>query len=118
MAVDRDHFYAINNVDDRIKYAELMCNYTKKGTGATIEGKLVTDVWKDRNTNEQKSQSKIQLVQMTLAPRLDGYQKPENNYQAPAKKETNDAKPDPYGDSLPTLSDKYSSQPELEEAPF
>jgi hypothetical protein len=115
---DLYNFYAINNVDDKIKHAELMCNYTRKGTGATIEGKLVTDVWKDKNSNEQKSQSKIQLVQMTLAPRLDGYQKSGNNYQAPAKKEANDAKPDPYGDSLPTLSDKYSSQPELEEAPF
>jgi single-stranded DNA-binding protein len=115
---DLFNFYAINNVDDKIKYAELMCNYTRKGTGATIEGKLVTDVWKDKNSNEQKSQSKIQLVQMTLAPRLDSYQKSGNNYQAPAKKEINDAKPDPYGDSLPTLSDKYSSQPELEEAPF
>jgi single-stranded DNA-binding protein len=111
---DLYNFYAINNVNDRINYAELLCNYTKKGTGLTIKAKLVTDSWMDKQSNERKNVTKIQMQSMTLAPRLES--KPTESHK-PASVPA-DTKVDPYSDSLPPLSDKYSSKPELEEAPF
>jgi len=46
-----------------------LLNMTRKGTGLTIQGRLVTDTWADKETKERKSNTKIQLVSMTLAPK-------------------------------------------------
>ena len=40
---DLFNFYAINSKDDKLNNAELMVNFTRKGTGLTIRGRLVTD---------------------------------------------------------------------------
>jgi len=117
---DLYNFYAINSVEDKINYAELLCNYTRKGTGLTIKGKLVTDSWVDKQSNEKKNQTKIQMQSMTLAPRLDLEARapagPSESYKPVSVPDNK--KNDPYSDSLPTLSGKYSSNPDLEEAPF
>jgi single-stranded DNA-binding protein len=66
---DLFNFYAINSVDDKLNQAELLANFTRKGTGITIRGRLVTDSWTDQDTKERRHLTKIQLVNMTLAPR-------------------------------------------------
>jgi single-stranded DNA-binding protein len=65
---DLFNFYAINKADDRYNPAELLCNFTGKGTGLTICGRLVTDQWQDSDGN-RRTTTKIQLNNMTLAPR-------------------------------------------------
>lgn len=66
---DLFNFFAINKVDDKLNYAELLVNFTRKGSGITIKGKLVTDAWTDQTTKERRSLTKIQLNKMTLGPR-------------------------------------------------
>ena len=66
---DLFNFYAINTAEDKLNNAELLVNFTRKGTGLTIQGRLVTDSWIDKESREKKSQTKIQLVSMTLAPK-------------------------------------------------
>jgi single-stranded DNA-binding protein len=66
---DLFNFYAINSAQDKLNNAELLVNFTRKGVGLTIQGKLVTDAWTDRETKEKKTATKIQLVSMTLAPK-------------------------------------------------
>ena len=63
------NFYAINNMEDRNKLAELLKNFTRKGVGLTVQGRLLTDEWKDKMTGQGRSQTKIQLIQMTLGPK-------------------------------------------------
>ena len=46
-----------------------MVNFTRKGTGLTIRGRLVTDAWTDKETQQRRTLTKIQLAQMTLAPK-------------------------------------------------
>jgi single-stranded DNA-binding protein len=66
---DLFNFYAINKADDRLNLAELLVNFTRKGTGVTIEGALVTDGWNDKETKERRTLTKIKLNTMTLAPK-------------------------------------------------
>ena len=66
---DLFNFYAMNNAEDKPNYAELLCNFTRKGTGLTIKGRLVTDSWIDKESKEKKIQTKIELKKMTLAPK-------------------------------------------------
>jgi single-stranded DNA-binding protein len=67
---DLFNFYAINKQEDRLRNAELICNFTRKGVGLTINGRLTTDAWKDGN-GVQRTNTKIQLVSMTLGPKPD-----------------------------------------------
>jgi len=67
---DLFNFYAINSAEDKLNNAELLVNFTRKGVGLTIQGRLVTDSWLDKETKEKKSLTKIQLVTMTLAPKM------------------------------------------------
>ena len=63
------NFYAINYTEDRNKLADLLKNFTRKGVGLTVQGRLLTDEWKDKMTGQGRSQTKIQLIQMTLGPK-------------------------------------------------
>ena len=63
------NFYAINSTEDRNKLAELLKNFTRKGVGLTVQGRLLPDEWKDKMTGQGRSQTKIQLIQMTLGPK-------------------------------------------------
>lgn len=78
---DLFNFFAINKADDKLNQAELLVNFTRKGTGLTLQGRLVTDSWTDSKTNERKLNTKVQLVSMTLAPRTQP-QTPEIQPQA------------------------------------
>lgn len=73
---DLFNFYAINTAEDKLNNAELLVNFTRKGVGLTIQGRLVTDAWTDKETKERKVATKIQLVTMTLAPKASGEGKP------------------------------------------
>lgn len=66
---DLFNFYAINTAEDKLNNAELLVNFTRKGIGLTIQARLVTDSWIDRETKERKSNTKLQLITMTLAPK-------------------------------------------------
>jgi len=66
---DLFNFYAINTAEDKLNNAELLVNFTRKGVGLTIQGRLVTDAWTDKETKERKVATKIQLVSMTLSPK-------------------------------------------------
>lgn len=71
MSADLFNFTSMNKVDDAFRPAELLVNFCKRGTGITIQGQLVTDSWFDHNTKQQCYKTKIQLKQMTLAPKTD-----------------------------------------------
>ena len=73
---DLFNFYAINTAEDKLNNAELLVNFTRKGIGLSIQGKLVTDSWVDKETKEKKNLTKIQLVSMTLAPKGSNESRP------------------------------------------
>ena len=62
-------FYGINKADDSYNLAMHIGDFTRKGTGVTISGRLATDTWTDKTTGQQKSRTKIQLTKMTLGPK-------------------------------------------------
>jgi len=128
---DLFNFFAINSSKDALNNAELLVNFTRKGTGLTINGRLITDAWQDKETKERRSNTKIQLVTMTLAPKPNTVTEPkpvstqttvasENNVTSLWGGRTADEASDPWNQSggLPDLPGQYGSAPELEEAPF
>jgi single-stranded DNA-binding protein len=128
---DLFNFFAMNSAEDKLNNAELLVNFTRKGTGLTIQGRLITDAWKDANTGEKRSNTKIQLVSMTLAPKGQGEVKPITPQTTVASGEnvtslwggrTAEEGSDPWtqssGGGLPDLPGQYGSAPDLEEVPF
>lgn len=129
---DLFNFYAINSVDDKPNYAELLCNFTRKGTGLTIKGRLVTDSWIDKDSKEKKLQTKIELKKMTLAPKgSDGMSeiKPQTTMASTENVgslwggRTMDEQMDPWGhgeSGLPDLPGQYGAPPvnDDDNAPF
>jgi len=59
---DLFNFYAINSHEDKLNNAELLVNFTRKGVGLTIKGRLVTDAWTDQTTNEKLGCSHIRRI--------------------------------------------------------
>ena len=84
---DLFNLYAINKSDDRYNLAELLATMTNKGTGLTICGRLTTDAWTDKASGQPKSSTKIQVQNMTLAPKptTSGEVKPSNTMPAGSK---------------------------------
>jgi len=126
---DLFNFYAINTAEDKLNNAELLVNFTRKGTGLTIQGRLITDSWKDSNSGEKKSQTKIQLASMTLAPKTNQPQSQEikasttlaSSEPTPlwgGRSTEESIDPWPVNAGLPDLPGQYGTAPELEEAPF
>ena len=74
---DLFNFYALNSVEDKLNNAELLVNFTRKGTGLTLQGRLITDAWVDKETKEKRTSTKIQLTSMTLAPKASTPAAPE-----------------------------------------
>ena len=70
-SADLFNFTSMNKVNDAFRPAELLVNLCKKGTGITIQGQLITDSWFDHNTKQQRYNTKIQMKQMTLAPKTE-----------------------------------------------
>jgi single-stranded DNA-binding protein len=71
MTADLFNFTAMNKVTDSFKPAELLVNLCKKGTGITVQGQLITDSWFDHGSKQQRYNTKIQVKQMTLAPKTE-----------------------------------------------
>lgn len=70
-SADLFNFTSMNKVNDAFKPAELLVNLCKKGTGITIQGQLITDTWFDNKLKQQRFNTKIQMKQMTLAPKTE-----------------------------------------------
>jgi len=116
---DLFNFYAINSVEDKPNYAALLCDLTRKGTGLTIKGRLVTDSWIDKDSKEKKTQTKIELRKMTLAPKAnDGAATIQSHTTVASESKvsslwggrTMDEQPDPWGQGgsgLPDLPGQY-----------
>jgi single-stranded DNA-binding protein len=131
---DLFNFYAINSHEDKLNNAQLLVDFTRKGTGLTIQGRLVTDAWTDKDTNQRRSITKIQLVSMTLAPKASSGSSGTTEIKAqtvvaqPDKvaplwggktvEDGNDPWNTASGGGLPDLPGQYGSAPDLEEAPF
>ena len=81
------NFYAINGVDDKYCPAKLLPTFTRKGTGLTIHARIGTDSWVDRNSKETMTRTKIQMIEMTLAPK-DRDQATASTEKAPASQVT------------------------------
>lgn len=131
---DLFNFYAINTAQDKLNQAELLVNFTRKGTGITIRGRLVTDAWTDKDSQQRRSITKIQLVQMTLAPK-SGESQPKSvvsqttvastdNVASLWGGKTAEESVDPWtqasGGGLPDLPGQYGSAPNFDdnEPPF
>lgn len=129
---DLFNFYAINSHQDKLNNAQLLVDFTRKGTGLTITGRLVTDAWQDKETKERKHNTKIQLVSMTLAPKAGQDQgQPIRSQTVVANAgnvaplwggRTADEASDPWtvasGGGLPDLPGQYGAAPDLDEVPF
>lgn len=129
---DLFNFYAINSHEDKLNNAQLLIDFTRKGTGLTIQGRLVTDSWLDKETKERRNATKIQLVSMTLAPKGSSGPvadiKSQTTVASPEKVtslwggKTADEPTDPWnqasGGGLPDLPGHYGNAPDLEEVPF
>jgi single-stranded DNA-binding protein len=128
---DLFNFYAINTAQDKLNNAELLVNFTRKGVGLTIQGKLATDAWTDATTKEKRTATKIQLVSMTLAPKSnDGSRaiQPQTTVASTGDVATlwggksAEDESDPWtkttGGSLPDLPGQYGPAPELAHEPF
>ncbi len=118
---DLFNFYAINSAEDKFNQAELMVNFTRKGTGLTIQGRLVTDTWADKNTKERKSTTKIQLLSMTLGPKSQGSDVPKETTETKAPSlwggATAEEIAEPWGqnvgDNLPALPAPFNKTEEF-----
>lgn len=129
---DLFNFYAINSSEDKLNQAMLLADFTRKGVGLTIQGRLVTDAWTDESTKEKKSLTKIQLVSMTLAPKGNNGAKEITPQTTVSSSEnvaslwggrTADDAGDPWtqssGGGLPDLPGQYGAPPALDdEIPF
>jgi len=129
---DLFNFYAINTSQDKLNNAELLVNFTRKGVGLTINGRLVTDEWNDSQTKERKHATKIQLVSMTLAPKAslpnkdgEGREiKPQTTVNGAGKVaslwggKTLDDNPWDQTSGLPDLPGQYGAAPDLDNEPF
>ena len=128
---DLFNFYAINTAQDKLNQAELLVNFTRKGTGITIRGRLVTDAWTDKESQQRRSITKIQLVQMTLAPKSSESQPKSVASQTTVASTDNVASlwggktveesTDPWtqtsGGGLPDLPGQYGSAPNFDDEP-
>jgi len=125
---DLFNFYAMNSVEDKLNNAELLVNFTRKGTGITINGRLVTDAWFDKETKEKRTNTKIQLVSMTLAPKGSSEPQPITPQTTVASSDnvatlwggrTVEEAPDPWnqasGGGLPDLPGHYGPAPTEDE---
>jgi single-stranded DNA-binding protein len=128
---DLFNFYAINSAEDKLNNAELLVNFTRKGVGLTIQGKLITDSWVDKESKEKKAATKIQLVSMTLAPKTgDSHRtiQPQttvasggeiaNLWGGKSAEEDSDPWTKTAGGGLPDLPGKYGQAPDLSDEPF
>ena len=128
---DLFNFYAINSAQDKFNQAELLVNMTRKGTGITIRTRLVTDAWTDKETQQRRSLTKLQLVSMTLAPKTNETQPKsvearntvasDDNVASLWGGKTVEEASDPWSSGpnagLPDLPGQYGTAPDFNEEP-
>ena len=126
---DLFNFYAMNTAKDKLNNAELLVNFTRKGTGLSIIGRIISDSWVDKETKEKKLNTKIQLMSMTLAPKSTTAA-PEIKAQTTVATnevvglwggrtaDDNDVWNQGSGGGLPDLPGQYGAAPNLNEVPF
>jgi single-stranded DNA-binding protein len=126
---DLFNFYAMNTAKDKLNNAELLVNFTRKGTGLTIIGRIISDAWVDKETKEKKLNTKIQLMSMTLAPK-GTTAAPEIKPQTTVatnevvglwggrSADDGDVWNQASGGGLPDLPGQYGAAPDLSEVPF
>ena len=97
-----------------------MVNFTRKGVGLTLRGRLVTDAWTDKETQQRRTLTKIQLVQMTLAPKPGaGEPKPVESQTTVASSDKvatlwgGKTAEDSWNQGLPDLPGQYGPAPDL-----
>ena len=66
---DLFNLVAINGDNDKLPIARLMADFTRKGSGLTILGRLSTRGWVDQTTGEPRQITQISVTKMTLPPR-------------------------------------------------
>ena len=126
---DLFNFYAMNTAKDKLNNAELLLNFTRKGTGLTIVGRIITDAWVDKETKEKRTNTKIQLMSMTLAPKgttTSPEIKPQMtvatdevvNLWGGRSADDGDVWNQASGGGLPDLPGQYGAAPNLDEIPF
>lgn len=74
---DLFNLVAINGANDKLPIARLMADFTRKGSGLTIHGRLSTRGWVDESTGEPRQNTQISVTKMTLPPRPPAGQTPE-----------------------------------------
>jgi single-stranded DNA-binding protein len=117
----------MNSVNDKLNNAELLVNFTRKGVGLTLEGSLITDAWTDKQSGERRTNTRIKMSAMTLAPKSSNAQPAvqtsttvASDKVAPLWGGKTAEENDPWNvtSGLPDLPGQYGAAPELEEAPF
>jgi len=74
---DLFNLVAINGANDKLPIARLIADFTRKGSGLTIHGRLSTRGWVDESTGEPRQNTQISVSKMTLPPRPQAGQAPE-----------------------------------------
>ena len=60
---------AWNGQEDRYQPAKIIKEYTDKGTGLTVLGRIGTSSWKDKQTGETRTKSEVLVKSLWLAPK-------------------------------------------------
>lgn len=66
---DLFNLVAINGSQDAVPIARLMADYTRKGSGLTVLGRLSTRSWVDEQSGEPRQSTQIAISKITLPPR-------------------------------------------------
>ena len=66
---DLFNLVAINGPQDKLPVGKLMAEFTRKGQGLTVWGRLSTREWNDQTTGEPRQSTQLTVNRMTLPPR-------------------------------------------------
>ena len=66
---DLFNLVAINGASDKLQLGRMMADYTRKGSGLTVWGRLSTRGWQDQETGAPRMSTQLSVNKMTLPPR-------------------------------------------------
>jgi single-stranded DNA-binding protein len=66
---DLFNLVAMNGANDKLPLARMMADFTRKGSGLTVWGRLSTRSWVDQSTGEPRISTQLAVSKMTLPPR-------------------------------------------------
>jgi len=92
---------------------EAFAKFHRKGAKALVEGKLVQEVWDDKDTGKKREKTKVQVEKWHFLPTRDGGQQAEREQVREAATQPRTATPasKPNGTDLPL-------DPEEDDVPF